>query len=36
MFTGQKSKPQFTQDDDEFDVSTDRGTKRHATNKFQG
>ena len=38
MFIGQRGKPEFMQDggDDEFDVSTERGTKRTAQNKATG
>ena len=35
-FTGQKGKPEFLKDDDEFDVNTEKGTKRPAPNKTQG
>jgi hypothetical protein len=34
--TGQKGKPEFLKDDDEFDVNTVKGTKRPAPNKAQG
>ncbi|CAB3987014.1 probable rRNA-processing EBP2 [Paramuricea clavata] len=33
---GQKGKPEFLKDDDEFDVNTEKGTKRPAPNKAQG
>jgi hypothetical protein len=33
---GQKGKPEFLKDDDEFDVNTVKGSKRPAPNKAQG
>jgi hypothetical protein len=33
---GQKGKPEFLKDDDEFDVNTEKGTKRPAPSKAQG
>ena len=36
MNIGQKGKPEFLKDDDEFDVNTEKGTKRPAPNKAQG
>ena len=33
---GQKGKPEFLKDDEEFDVNTEKGTKRSASSKPQG